>query len=110
MTLNVFLDANVLVPIAMTDVLMRLGAAGLKDLPVMALAKHGIQAKTPDRLLRDLLEAGPERTIQVIRDAAAATRNPPLGVDRILESLARSQGAGFAAAATAWLKAHAVAT
>ncbi|MDR1118555.1 MAG: PIN domain-containing protein [Bifidobacteriaceae bacterium] len=190
MTLNVFLDANVLVPIAVTDVLMRLGTAGLidprwseqvldeveqallrvhpdmpkerikrrlefmasafeyamtevddqtvsslqlpdaddrhvlagailseatiivtnntKDFPASALAEHGIQAKTPNRLLRDLLEAEPERTIQVIRDAASATRNPPLSVAHILESLGKAQAAGFSAAAAAWLRAHAV--
>jgi len=31
MTLTVFLDANVLVPVAMTDVLLRLGEAGMID-------------------------------------------------------------------------------
>jgi len=185
MTLRVFLDANVLVPITMTDVLLRLATAGLiepywsetvleevdralqrvhpqmspdkrqtrleamtgafeyatttvddetvsglrlpdpddrhvlagaklsgatiivtnnmKDFPASALTVHGIEAMTPDHLLLGLLDSDPERVLDVIRVTAAATRNPPLSVERVLDSLARAEASGFARAVRAWL-------
>lgn len=49
-----------------------------------------VVAKSPDDFLLDLLDLAPEQMLQLLRDQAAALKNPPISLERMLGGLAKS--------------------
>jgi predicted nucleic acid-binding protein len=61
--------------------------ANVRDFPDVALAGFGIEAQTPDEFLLHQLSLQPDILANIIREQAAATRNPPLTVGEVLGNL-----------------------
>lgn len=90
--LSVFLDANVLVPVALTDLLLRMAEAGL----LRVTARSGIRAQAPDDFLLDCLELDSARVVHVVLSQVEDARRPPITVDALLGSIARAGAPHFA--------------
>jgi predicted nucleic acid-binding protein len=57
--------------------------------PLDALAAHGVERRSPDELVNELIDAhGPEAVRAVLRHQAAAMRRPPMTVAEIIDRLA----------------------
>lgn len=63
--------------------------ANLKDFRAEDLPP-GMEAKSPDDFLVDLLDLDPERMLQLLREQAAALKNPPVSLERLLDALGKS--------------------
>jgi predicted nucleic acid-binding protein len=79
-----------------------------KDFPAAELAAHGLSALPPDDLLLGLFHGDAKSAAAVVREAAAATRNPPMTVADILVSLSKVHLPKFVAAVTAYLESEPV--
>ncbi len=69
----------------------------VKDFPADVLGDHGVEVRTPDKLVVLLLDRTPDIVLDVIRRQAAALKNPPHSFDDLLETLKRH---GFKGAVT----------
>lgn len=93
MTFPVLVDACVLVPVATTDLLMRMANAELlvtansRDFPVSSVASYDIDVRTPDDFLLDQLDLHPHGVIQITFDIVARLQKPPVTWDQYVESL-----------------------
>jgi PIN domain len=70
--------------------------ANADDFPVATLGRFGLEAVHPDAFLLDQLDLSPPTVLQVIREQAAATRNPPLTRQDLVLLLSRAGVPGFA--------------
>lgn len=70
--------------------------ANLVDFPDRALRPLGLVAVDPDDFLLDQLDLAPRVVLDVIREQAAHTRNPPLTATDLLTRLARAGAPTFA--------------
>ncbi len=62
----------------------------LKDFPSACLEPLGIEAMHPDEFLLDLVDLYPIRIDRIVREQAAALKNPPMTYDEVLDALERS--------------------
>jgi predicted nucleic acid-binding protein len=70
--------------------------ANLRDFPDETLAPLAIAAVHPDDFLLDQLDLAPRVVLDVLREQAARTRNPPLTPTDLLTRLARAGVPAFA--------------
>jgi PIN domain len=70
--------------------------ANVDDFPVSTLGQFGLEAVHPDAFLLDQLDLSPPTVLQVIREQAAATRQPPLTRQDLALLLSRAGVPGFA--------------
>jgi predicted nucleic acid-binding protein len=68
----------------------------LKDFPASVLLSHGVVAVHPDSFLTRLYDEQANVMRQIVRDQAAALKNPPLMASDVLDALAQHVP-GFAA-------------
>jgi predicted nucleic acid-binding protein len=64
--------------------------SNVRHFPRRALAPYRIEARRPDDFLGALLTLDPGRMDQIIKEQAAALRNPPVTVAEILDHLANT--------------------
>lgn len=65
--------------------------ANLEDFPTEKLASYGVEAMHPDDFVLDLIDLAPGVVASVVREQAAALKNPPRSVADLLGTL-RDQG------------------
>ena len=70
--------------------------ANLADFPATALDPLGLEAIHPDEFLLDQLDLSPPTLLQVIREQASRTRNPPLTPRDLATRLGRAGAPDFA--------------
>jgi hypothetical protein len=70
--------------------------ANLADFPAAVLSPLGLEAVHPDDFLLDQLDLSPPTILQVIREQAAHTREPPLTPRDLATLLGRAGVPGFA--------------
>jgi predicted nucleic acid-binding protein len=70
--------------------------ANLTDFPATALSPLGLEALHPDGFLLDQADLSPPTIVQVIREQAAHTKNPPLSPQDLATLLGRAGVPGFA--------------
>jgi predicted nucleic acid-binding protein len=75
----------------------------LSDFPLQALAPHGVEARHPDALFSEIMEAAEDEFCAAVRIQRRALKNPPMTVD---ELLAKFEAAGLPRTA-AQLRKHA---
>jgi hypothetical protein len=63
----------------------------LGDFPAKELARYGMEARHPDDFVLDLIDLDAAAVARVVREQAAALRNPPKTAEELLELL-RHQG------------------
>lgn len=63
----------------------------LGDFPEAVLVKHGIEAQHPDEFLVNQFDLNSAAVCRAVRKQRAALRNPPVGVNDLLDTLARQQ-------------------
>ena len=61
----------------------------LADFPASALEPFDVEAQSPDRFVRHLVDLAPARVAQVLTEQAAALDEPPLSLDDLLRLLRR---------------------
>ncbi|MCX2734277.1 hypothetical protein OOZ19_28880 [Saccharopolyspora sp. NFXS83] len=83
MTFPAFLDACALIPINVTDVLLRLADFLPRD-----LRAHGVVAAHPDAFLLDLLDDRPVLVALCLHETVSARKRPPETADSFLIQLA----------------------
>lgn len=71
----------------------------LRDFPAAATEPLGVTAIHPDEFLLDQLDLAPRVMLDVLREQAADTRNPPLRVVDVVARLERAGVPEFAAEA-----------
>jgi predicted nucleic acid-binding protein len=59
----------------------------LLDFPLQSLAPHGVEARHPDALFSELLDATPEEFCAAARLQRLALKNPPMTVEEFLAKL-----------------------
>ena len=59
----------------------------LSDFPPEALAPHGVNARHPDELFSELLDASVDEFCEAVRTQRHALRNPPRSVEEFLTTL-----------------------
>jgi hypothetical protein len=59
----------------------------LKDFPAEALGPYGIVAVDPDEFVVNLLDLAPAAIVSAVTEQAAALRNPPMSVGKLIEIL-----------------------
>lgn len=70
--------------------------ANLADFPAATLAPLGLEALHPDGFLLDQVDLSPPTIVQVIREQATHTKNPPLSPQDLANLLGRAGVPGFA--------------
>jgi PIN domain len=63
----------------------------LRDFPPSVLATHGIEARHPDRFVKNLLNDRPDDVVAALRTQQATLKNPPLSMDELLALFERCQ-------------------
>jgi predicted nucleic acid-binding protein len=59
----------------------------LKDFPEEACAAHGVEVISADEFLCQLFDLDPEEVVAAIARQAAALKNPPMGVEELVDIL-----------------------
>lgn len=62
----------------------------LDDFPQGVLDRYGIEAQSADDFVLNVIDLAPARVVQVVREQAAALRDPPMSVGEVLGHLERS--------------------
>lgn len=70
--------------------------ANRTDFPATTLSPLGLEALHPDGFLLDQVDLSPPTIVQVIREQAAHTKNPPLSPQDLATLLSRAGVPGFA--------------
>lgn len=68
----------------------------LRDFPGDVLRTHNLEAQTPDEFLLNQLDLRPSEVLRVLERQAAATKNPPLAFDDVLDALEHAGATEFA--------------
>jgi predicted nucleic acid-binding protein len=61
--------------------------SNVRHFPPEALTPYGIEAQSPDEFLLALLEAAGPTMLRLLREQAAALRNPPMTVEEVLADI-----------------------
>jgi len=61
----------------------------LTDFPASALEPFDVEAQSPDRFIRHLVDLAPARVGQVLTEQAAALDSPPISVEDLIRLLRR---------------------
>jgi NADPH:quinone reductase-like Zn-dependent oxidoreductase len=69
--------------------------SNLRHFPARALASFNVEAQSPDEFLTTLAGLAPRAMVRILREQAAALKNPPLTVDEVLDDIGL-QAPGFA--------------
>lgn len=64
--------------------------SNLRHFPVAALAPYEVRANSPDEYVSDLLAREPDVILGVLREQAAALKNPPMSVADVLGAISQS--------------------
>lgn len=61
----------------------------LKDFPIDALMRYGIEPQHPDEFIRNLIDLAPAPVCEAVSAHRSSLKNPPKTIDQYLETLSR---------------------
>jgi predicted nucleic acid-binding protein len=61
--------------------------SNLRHFPGRALAPFSVEAQSPDEFLASLADLAPRTMVRILREQAAALKNPPLTVEDVLDDV-----------------------
>lgn len=61
--------------------------SNLRHFPTLALAPYNVEAQSPDEFLMNLADLSPSTMVRIIREQAAALKNPALSANEVLDDI-----------------------